>query len=119
MDADRPDELTTPTTTTAGAGARQRTDRAWSSAQVRDELEQLERTLEREDPLLAGRFRRLGRQQRRTDLAVFALLGLSVLLLAAALATNSAVAWLTGATAFLASFVVDTRHHRTLERSTD
>jgi Flp pilus assembly protein TadB len=96
-----------------------RAQRARSGRTVQTALAELERELERDDPLLASRFRRLERGQRRNDVAVFALLALSVVLLASALATNSVAAWITGAVVFVASFAVDTRHHRALRRLPD
>lgn len=92
MDAPRPDELT----------SRKRA------------IDALEQRLRRDDPLLVDRFHDLERRDRRTTLAVFALLAASVVLLALALATVSPVAGGAGVATYLASFAVDRRHRKML-----
>jgi hypothetical protein len=82
-------------------------------------LEHVERCLERADPALARRFRTLERRHQRNDVAVFGLLVMSMIFLGAALATASWACFVAGATTFAASFVVDTRYQRALERGLD
>jgi hypothetical protein len=82
--------------------------------QLAQQFDELEQALEQEDPSLARRFDKLQRTNTRNDVAVFSLLGISAVLLAIALATLSAVAGLGGVAAYLASFLVDTRHQRRL-----
>jgi hypothetical protein len=84
------------------------------SDQLARQIDEIERALEQEDPSLAKRFERLQRTNTRNDIAVFSLLTISAVLLATALATLSAVAGLGGVAAYLASFLVDTRHQRRL-----
>jgi hypothetical protein len=82
--------------------------------QLAQQIDELERALQQEDPSLARRFEKLQRTNTRNDAAVFSLLAISAVLLAIALATPSAVAGLGGVAAYLASFLVDTRHQRRL-----
>jgi hypothetical protein len=82
--------------------------------QLARQIDELERALEQEDPSLAKRFEKLQRTNTRNDIAVFSLLTISAVFLAIALATLSAVAGLGGVAAYLASFLVDTRHQRRL-----
>jgi hypothetical protein len=82
--------------------------------QLARQIDELERALQQEDPSLATRFEKLRRTNTRNDVAVFSLLTISAVLLAIALATQSAIAGLGGVAAYLASFLVDSRHQRKL-----
>jgi hypothetical protein len=82
--------------------------------QLARQIDELERALAHEDPSLAHRFKKLQHANTRNDVAVFSLLAISAVLLAIALTTLSAVAGLGGVTAYLASFLVDTRYQRRL-----
>jgi hypothetical protein len=82
--------------------------------QLGRQIDELERALQQQDPSLVKRFEKLQRTNTRNDIAVFSLLTISAVLLAIAFATLSAVAGLGGVAAYLASFLVDTRHQRKL-----
>jgi hypothetical protein len=97
-------------------GPSHRTDQL-SHSQLAREIDELERNLRREDPALVKQFRRLDGARRRNEVTVFSLLAVSAVLLAIALAVRSPVAGLGGVGAYLASFVVDRRHQRTLRRT--
>jgi hypothetical protein len=85
-----------------------------TSDQLAPQIDEMERVLQQDDPSLAKRFEKLQRTNTRNDIAVFSLLIISAVLLAIALATLSAVAGLGGVAAYLASFLVDSRHQRRL-----
>jgi hypothetical protein len=109
VDAHRPDQLTLN---------RPRPDHRpgqLSSSELARQLDELEQTLRREDPALVKQFR--DRARTRNDVAVFSLLAAGAVLLAIALAARSPLAWLGGVAAYLASFGVDRRHHRTFRRA--
>jgi hypothetical protein len=80
------------------------------------QFDDIESTLRREDPALARRFKKLQRADTRNDVAVFSLLTISAVLLGAFWATLSVAVGLGGVAAYLASFVVDTRHRQRLTR---
>lgn len=80
------------------------------------EIDEIERTLVQDDPALEKRFRKLQHANTRNDVAVFSLLTISAVLLAVALATLSLAASCVGVGAYIASFLVDNRHERTLRR---
>lgn len=80
-------------------------------------IEEIERALRAEDPSLVQKFRDVEERLRATDIAVFSLLGASVVLLCVGLATASASPWYMGAAAFGACFVVD-HHHKGRRRGT-
>ena len=82
--------------------------------QLDRQIEELERLLHRDDPSWSKRFRELERGSTRNDVTVFSLLAISALLLGIGVANLSLVAFLTGAAAFVASFVVDHLHERRL-----
>jgi hypothetical protein len=111
MDADRTDELTEPSAT-AGPSLTMSTRR---SGDLADDVDEQFEVLARSLKVDLG-WDKLQRRQRRNDIVVFGLLVLSVLLLAGGLATPRLLLWLTGAGAFMASFLVDARYRRWLER---
>lgn len=78
------------------------------------QIEELERFLEREDPLLSKRFIELDRASTRNVVSVASLLVVSVVLLGIGITTLSLVAFGSGTVAFIASFVVDGFYHRRL-----
>ena len=80
-----------------------------------DEIDEIERSLRRDDPSFARRLRKLDQPDKRHDTVVFSLLAASAVLLAVGVATLSPSAWLAGACAYFSSFVVDTRHERRLQ----
>jgi hypothetical protein len=77
-------------------------------------IDELERTLRRDDPSLSRRFEHLQRRDKWNALAVFSLLALGAVLLATALATLSVAAGCAGVVAYLGSFLVDHRYQRQL-----
>jgi hypothetical protein len=81
-----------------------------------DEIDEIERTLLRDDPSFAIRLRKLDQTHKRHDTVVFSLLAATALLLAVGVATLSPVAWLAGACAYFSSFAVDIRHERKLQQ---
>jgi hypothetical protein len=83
--------------------------------QLAQQIDEVERALEQQDPALAKRFEKLQRADTRNDVAVFSLLAVSVVLLGVFWATLSVAAGIGGVAAFLASFLVDTRHQRRLK----
>jgi hypothetical protein len=111
VDAHRSNQLTLN-----GRGPSHRAGRLGHSRLAR-EIDELEQNLRREDPGLVKQFRELDRARTRNEVTVFSLLAVSAVLLAIALAVRSPVAGLGGVGAYLASFVVDRRHQRTLRRT--
>ncbi len=111
MDADRTDKLTQP----VPAASPSLTMSTRRTADIDEQFEVLARSLKVDLAMTRG-WDRLQRRRRRNDVVVFGLLVLSVLLLAGGLATPRLVWWLTGAGAFIASFLVDARYRRWLER---
>jgi hypothetical protein len=115
MDAHRTDELKqqlpaarpslTVSTRSAGGTARD----------IDEQFEALARSLTADLTMTRGRDE-LQRRQRRHRGVVVGLLILSVVLLAGGLATPRVSWWFAGAGAFIASFLVDARHRRWLER---
>lgn len=79
------------------------------------EIDEIERTLLRDDPAFAKRLRALDEADNRHDTTVFSLLAASAVLLAVGLATLTPAAWLAGAGAFITSSVLDARHERKLD----
>ena len=118
MDAHRSGQLT-PQRQRPG----QRTDQALrqqretiTDDQIARQIDELEQNLRRDDPTLTAQFSGRQRAHTRNEVAVFLLLVVAVVLLATALATTSAVAFLGGVAAYLASFAVYHRHLRRLGR---
>jgi hypothetical protein len=91
---------------------RQQRDTWFTDEQVALQIDELEHNLRRDDPAQARQFDPRHRALTRNDVAVFALLAAAIVLLAIALATTSAVAWLGGVATYLASFAVHDRHRR-------
>jgi Protein of unknown function (DUF3040) len=118
VDTDRSDDLTVAPSKVHASPATKWADRRPSAGDPKAKLVHLERCLEH-DPALARRFRTLERRHQRNDVAVIGLLVMSVILLGAALATASWTCFVAGATTLVASFVVDTRYQRALERGLD
>jgi hypothetical protein len=81
-----------------------------------DEIDEIERTLLRNDPSFARRLRKLDQAHKRHDTVVFSLLAASALLLAVGVATLSLAAWIAGVCAYFSSYAVDTRHERKLQQ---
>lgn len=81
------------------------------------QIDELEQALLSDDPSLSKRFRKLQHDNTRNDVAVFSLLAISAVLLAAGLATLSLTASCVGVAAYLASFLIDNRHERRLRGS--
>lgn len=77
------------------------------SEHVNRQIDEIERHLRIDDPALVRRVEQRCRRDTARTIAVFALLGMSVVLLAAGLATISPVAYCAGVAAFLAAFVAD------------
>lgn len=74
-------------------------------------IEEWDTALLLDDSYLASRFEKIERSDNRNDAAVVSLLIIiTAVLLAAGLATWLVVAWLGGAAAYLATFLVDARH---------
>lgn len=118
MDAHRADDLT-PQRLLPGP----RTDQAsrpprdtFTDEQVALTIDELEQDLRRDDPARAGQPNRPQRALTRNDVAVLSLLVAAMVLLAVALATTSAAAWLGGVATYLASFAVHDRQRGTLDR---
>ena len=82
--------------------------------QLARQFDELELALVQDDPSLSKRFRNLQQRSTRNDVAVFSLLTLSAVLLAAGLGSLSPFAWGAGVAAYVASFIVDNQHERTL-----
>lgn len=87
-----------------------------STDQLTRQIDAIEQRLREDDPWLVKRFVALERRQRLNEVAVFALLTISAVLLAITLMTRSAVAGGGGVAAYLASFLVDGLHQRKLHR---
>lgn len=83
--------------------------------QLDQQIDEFEQALHREDPSLSKRLRKLERGSTRNDLTVFSLLVISAVLFWIGLANQSPVAFAIGAAAFVASFLVDSLHERTLD----
>jgi hypothetical protein len=77
---------------------------------------EVERALARDDPAFVRRFHGMCRAETAMVLAVFLLLATGTVLLTVGLATVSWPTWVAGVGAFLASFGVNHRHDRLLER---
>ena len=120
MDAHRADDLT-PQRVLPGHGTDQVVRRqrdTFTDEQVAVTIDELEHELRRDDAARAGKVDRRHRALTRNDVAMFSLLVAAIVLLAIALATTSALAWLGGVTTYLASFAVHDRQqgHRLLRR---
>ena len=110
MDADRTDELTEPAATSPSLTMSTR-----RPGDLVDDVDEQFEVLARSLKVDLG-WDKLERRQRRNDIVVFGLLVLSVLLLAGGLARPRLLLWLTGAAALMASFLVDARYRRRVER---
>jgi hypothetical protein len=84
------------------------------NGQLARQIDELDQLMRHEDPSLWKRFRRLNQTWTRIEVAVFALIVLTAVLFATALAVSSVVAWFAGLGAFLAASFVDNRHRRAL-----
>jgi hypothetical protein len=87
--------------------------------QLARRINELEQSLQRDDPSLAKELRKLEQRDNRNAVAVFSLLVISAGLLATSFATTSTTAlaaWVGAGTAYLASFLVDHRHQRKLRQ---
>ena len=84
--------------------------------QLARQIDEIEQALLSDDPSLSKRFRKLQQDNTRNDVAVFSMLAISAVLLAAGLATLSPFAWGAGGAAYVASFLIDNRHERRLRR---
>ena len=87
---------------------------AHDNGQLARQIDELDQLMRHEDPSLWRRFRRLDQTWTRSGVAVFALIALTAVLFATALAVSSVVAWFAGLGAFLAASFVDDRHQRAL-----
>lgn len=84
---------------------------------TREAIEEVEHGLAHDDPAFVRRIRRQCRVEMATALSVFVLLATGAVLLTVGLATPSWPTWVAGILAFLASFVANALHERTLQRS--
>lgn len=75
-------------------------------------LADIERGMANDDPAFVRRLQRLKRADDANAATIFALLLLSVVLLAVGLATISWLPWIAGALAFITAFAVDDRCRR-------
>jgi predicted membrane-bound spermidine synthase len=80
-------------------------------------IDEFELELLGDDPSLAKRWKALERGSTFNVIAVFLLLAMSAVLLAAGLATQSVVAWSAGLTAFVLSFGADHTYRRVLAKT--
>ena len=85
--------------------------------QLDRKMDELQLGLLGEDPGFVKRWKGLERRSTLNVLAVFSLLTMSAVLLAAGLATQSVVAWPAGVMALVLSFGVDHGYRRSLARS--
>ncbi len=85
-----------------------------NTEQLDRQIDEIEQALIRDDPELVNRFRLLDGRDARRDVIVFSLLITSMVLLGYGLSMHSGAAWLAGAAAVTASFVVDEYYERRL-----
>ncbi len=87
------------------------------NSQLDRQINEIEQALSNDDPELVSRFRLLDGRDVQRDRIVFSLLAASMLLLGYGLSMQSGAAFLAGAAAFVASFMVDGHYERWTEAS--
>jgi hypothetical protein len=83
---------------------------------LRQQIDEIERALRREDPALLKRLRRLQRHDTMYALTVFAFLAGGAVLVTVGLATTTAAVFGIGVAAMLTAGVLDHRYRRALRR---